>query len=94
MLREYTTRPVKVLACIILEKGKLSKLVDDKGKETGKWRYIEKAGGLTCQLDFSVPAGVEPVVGDAIIQQSKEDIYHCPKAVFEHKYAVQGMMIR
>lgn len=92
MLREYASRPSKVLACRISEEGALSKLVQD-GKETGKFRYTEKNKGLALQLDFEA-GGHEPAVGGYIIQQSKKDVCYCPEDVFNQKYSIQGMTIR
>lgn len=92
MYREYNTRPGKVLACCISEKGALSKLVAESGEDTGKYRYKEKSNGLNLILDFSCHQ--EPAVGDYIIQQSKTDIYLCPKDSFESKYVPQGMIIQ
>lgn len=88
MLREYTTIQQKVLACIIKEEGKLKEL------EKGKWEYKHKGkGAAQTLLIFSVNAGKKPKFGDAIMFQSKDDIYHCPKKVFDAKYASSGMSV-
>jgi len=87
MLREYTTRPCTVLACIVEKEGEVTKLKD------GKFQYKHKGkGAITTLLTFTATAPVEP--GDAIIMQSEEDIYHCPWTLFQEKYNVQAMQIQ
>jgi hypothetical protein len=88
MLQPYESVPTSILACPILEKGKLTKVKDSI------WNYHCKGkGGITTSMDFD--AGKKtPEAGDYIIQQSKADIYHCPKEVFEKKYKPTGFTLR
>jgi len=89
MLREYTTRPLTVLACIVEKEGEVTKVKDKEGL----YQYKHKGkGAITTLLTFTATAPVEP--GDAIIMVSDTDISHCPWDVFQAKYNVQGMQIQ
>ena len=88
MLREYVSKPSTVLACIITDKGTLTK------KKAGEYEYKEKGkGASTTLLLFATSPKQEPEVGDAIIFLDKEDIYLCKAGVFHGKYNHKGMEI-
>ena len=86
MLREYSSKPSKVLAEIIVEEGTLTEL------KKGTYEYKHKGAGASSTL-LVFTANKKPVVGDAIIWQSKKDIYHCPKDVFDGKYGPTARVV-
>jgi hypothetical protein len=89
MLRNYTSKQVNVLACLIEETGTVTKIED------GEYKYEHKGrGAITTVLIFAVSNKQNPQAGDYIIQLSKEDIYLCPADVFKEKYVVTGMVIK
>ena len=88
MLREFITKQKKVLACEILESGKLTKL------ESGYYKYNNKIGAVNVEYEFSVDTKQVPVVGDMIMYLSKDDVYLCKRKVFDDKYSPVGMVIR
>lgn len=94
MLREYTSKPCTVLACMIEDAGEVTEV---KGKES-TFQYKHKGKGAVSTLMVFTAAPdedgdylIQP--GDYIIQVSKTDIYHCPADVFKMKYSVQGSVI-
>lgn len=89
MLREYQSKPVSVLACMIEDTGIVTK------KKAGEYEYTHKGrGASTTLLVFSASEKQVPEVGDFIIKLSDEDIYLCKAGVFCEKYNVRGMYIR
>jgi len=87
MLKEYSSKPCTVLACEILEEGKV------EGSKAKGYTYTCKGvHGITTLMKFE--ATVKPEVGDFIIELSKNDVYHCPKDVFEKKYSTTRMLIQ
>lgn len=92
MLREYTSVPSTVLACKIEEDGEIEKVSEGK-TEKGTYEYRRKGSGAA-RTKMVFEASVVPKAGDFIIQQSKDDIYHCPEELFAKKYNVKGMYIR
>ena len=89
MLREYTSIPQTVLACMIEDAGTVTKI------KAGEYKYTHKGrGASTTLLTFATSPKQTPKAGDFIIQHSKTDTYLCPKDVFEAKYKGQSMVIR
>lgn len=88
MLREYVSKPQAILACIITEKGILTK------KKSGEYEYKEKGkGASTTLLLFAVPSKQTPEIGDFIMYADKEDVYLCKADLFHAKYNHKGMEI-
>lgn len=88
MLKEYTSTPQTVLACMIIDAGTVTK------KKAGEYEYIAKGkGASTTKLLFATSPKQEPEVGDFIIYHSKDDIYLCKAEVFNVKYRPKGMVI-
>jgi len=90
MLKDYTTKPMTVLACEITEAGKIEKI------KTGVYKYTERGrGAASTLLEFTKGAKQkEPKVGDFIIRLKKDDIYLCDRETFLKKYACEGMKIK
>ena len=95
MLKKYTQRAIDILACEIHKDGKIEKLLDEKKKEVkGEYVYTHRGrSAITTRLIFSVDPKQEPQAGDFIVHANKDDIYCCPKDVFDKKYLVAGMSI-
>jgi len=90
MLIEYTSKPITVLACKMLEEGTI-----EKAKKAGMYVYSHKGkGAVKTRLEFAVSSNQKPVPGDYIIKLSKDNIYLCKADVFDKKYGVKGMVIR
>lgn len=89
MLKEYETRSVSILACEILEGGKLSQVKGSKDR----YKYEHKGkGGILTILEFD-GNGHEPEAGDFIIQRTKDDVYLCPMEAFHEKYRQKGFSL-
>ena len=89
MLREYTSKPCKVLACMIEDTGTVTKVKD------GEYKYKHKGRGASSTLlTFATSPKQVPKPGDYIIQWSKQDVYCCDADTFKKKYSVEGMVIK